>query len=285
MAPVVILGSGGRLGSELVARLGPRGVGLDRARAPLGDGEALERTLLELRPAAVINAAAYNKVDLAESRHQDALEANFSGPAQLAEICRRNGWRFCHISTDYVFGADGLERPRRPSDPPAPLSFYGFSKLAGEEAVLLRNPEALVLRVAHLWGSSAAAGSVPPDLVVRMLEQARRGEPVRVTRGQWLNPTAVPEIARACLALLRRRARGLIHLTGAAPCTITDFAAAVLRHAGIEGGIIEVESDPRPAPRAACTVLASPARPYPGVSGVGDWRRTLPAYVKRLVQA
>lgn len=252
----LVVGARGQLAQEFLKVLGPRALGMDRSQLALGDLPSVAAAVARVRPRVVVNCAAYNQVDLAESQHAQALAANADGPAQLAALAARHGFRLVHFSTDYVFGADGLHRPRTETDPPMPLNFYGYSKLLGEQAVLVAEPGALVLRVAHLFGgASLSPGRM--NLVDRFCQMGRSGQPITVTRGQYLNPTSVRDIVPATLALLEHGVAGVVHLTGEGECTVAEFARAVCQAAGLNADIREVESDLRPAPRPRYTVLAN----------------------------
>lgn len=260
-----------------------RAVGLDRSALTLGDAERAARVLGKLRPQVVINCAAYNQVDLAESNRETALDANARGPAQLAELAARQGFRLVHFSTDYVFGGEGLRRPRVETDAPAPVNFYGYSKMVGEQAVLESRAERLVLRVAHLYGgASLSPGRV--HLAQRFLERMRAGQPIQITRGQQLNPTSVGDVAEATLALLRQRARGLFHLTGGGECPAAEFAHELGRLCGLPVRIQWLDRDPRPARRARHTVLAQARLRSVGLPAMRPWQDALAAWVQAAVR-
>ncbi|MGH9414886.1 MAG: SDR family oxidoreductase, partial [Terriglobales bacterium] len=179
-----------------------------------------------------------------------------------------------HFSTDYVFGGDGLERARSENDAPAPVNFYGYSKLLGEQAVLRTSPQALVLRVANLYGGhSLSPGRV--NLEQRFVELARAGQPIRIVRGQWLNPTSVRDIVPATLALLECGANGLFHLAGEGECGAGEFAREVCRRAGLRPKLHYVTGDERPARRAAMTVLANQRLARLGLPPLPHWRESL----------
>lgn len=277
--PIAVLGAGGRLGRELVRVLHGRAIPISHAELDLGDATALERVLTALQPGAVINAAAFNQVDQAETHRQQALTANAQGPAALARLAAREGWGLLHFSTDYVFGGDGLARPRRESDPPAPVNFYGYTKLLGEEAVLALHPRALVVRVAHLYAGISAPGRA--SLVDRFLDQARHGQPIRVTAGQFLTPTSVSEVAPAAVSLLEAGEAGLFHLAGEGGCTAQVFAQAVLYEAGLTATVEITAADPRPARRALHTVLENRRWVESGRPPIRPWRQALAAYLRR----
>jgi len=269
------------LGQEFLRVLGERAVGLDRSELELGHGvEALARVLAPLRPAAIINASAFNQVDAAESQRRAALAANAVGPGELAQLCAQRDWPLLHFGTDYVFGADGLTRPRTEADPPAPVNFYGYSKLVGETAVLRAHPRALAVRVAHLFGGhSLAAGRA--NLVERFVELARQGKPIYATRGQVLNPTSVIDLVPRCLELLDRQGYGLFHLTGEGTCTATEFAAEILRLVRLNTAIVEVDQDARPARRSHYTALENRRWNDSGAVPMPHWRESLARYLSQ----
>ncbi len=239
--------------------------------------------LARLRPLTVVNCAAFNQVDLAESRHQQALDANARGPAQLAALAAAQGFSLVHFSTDYVFGADRLHRPRRETDAPAPVNFYGYSKLLGEQAVLRSAAGVLVLRVAHLFGGvSLSPGRA--SLAQRFLDLMRAGQPVTVTRGQYLNPTSVRDIVPTTLRLLELGACGLFHLTGEGDCRASEFARELGRLAGLTARLHLVARDPRPARRAAYTVLANTRLAALALPPQPSWRQSLAAWLQAAVR-
>ena len=274
MAEAAVLGSTGQLGRQLLAVLGRRARGIGRAELDLADPGSIERALHRLRPRIVINTAAFNDVDGAERQRRQALAVNAEGPAELARVAQARGIRLVHFSTDYVFGGDGLKRPRRESDAPAPVNFYGYSKLLGEEAVLRSGAKALVLRVAHLYGGTSLSPG-RASLVERFVERARAGQPLIITRGQYLNPTSVRDLAPAVLALLRREACGLYHLTGGGACPAGEFAREVCRLAGLRAKIQWVSRDSRPARRARYTPLENYRWGKEGLPPIPHWRSSL----------
>ncbi len=278
---IVVLGARGQLGQAFLGHVGPAALGLDREQLELGDAAALERVLLPLGPRVVINASAYNDVDGAETHRRRALDANAGGPAQLARLARREGWRLVHFSTDYVFGGDGLNRPRTEADPPAPTNFYGYSKLLGEQGVLAADPTALVLRVAHLYGGpSLSPGRV--SLADRFAGLARAGQPIIVTQGQWLNPTSVAEIVRRTLLLLERGQAGLFHCVGG-NCPVEDFVREILRLTGLTTIVRLAGQDARPARRALDTRLDNRRWHDLGLPPLPAWRDSLAAYLSAAI--
>ncbi|MHB8735647.1 MAG: SDR family oxidoreductase [Terriglobales bacterium] len=277
--PYVVLGAGGRLGGQFLVALRDRAVGLRHSEADLVDAARLEAVLLRLKPGVVINAAAYNFVDRAEEERAEALAVNFAGPHNLARLCQREGWRLVHFSTDYVFADRPERQPYSERDRPAPATFYGLSKLMGEQAVMAACQSALVLRVAHLYGGHTD-NPLRLDLVQRFLEQARTQGVLQASQGQFLNPTAVQDVVAVTLALLETQATGLFHVTGGGQCSVKAFAAEVLRLGGKSATILETD-DPRRTARPRYSVLDNQRLREVGLADLPDWRVSLQVLLHR----
>jgi dTDP-4-dehydrorhamnose reductase len=162
-----------------------------------------------------------------------------------------------HVSTDYVF--DGTKRaPYEEEDAPRPLSVYGVSKLAGELVVAASGAPFLVVRTSAVFATGGSRGK-GGSFVERILARARAGEPLRVVDDQVLSPTYAPDLAAAIVALLEAGARGLFHVTGAAPTSWHGFAVAALRQAGLDVAVqaVKAKEFAAPATRPAYSVLSN----------------------------
>src|SRR5205823_3809510 len=134
-------------------------VPLTRADADLSHPADLRRLLDAVRPAVVVNCAAYNFVDRAESEPEAAFAVNAWAVRELALVCRDQGALLVHFSTDHVFGLDDTRRhPWREDDAPGPVSVYGLSKLSGEYLVRALCPRHLVIRTCGLYGQPGGGG-------------------------------------------------------------------------------------------------------------------------------
>ena len=121
-----VIGAAGQLGRDLCPRLTGEVLPLDRTRAELTKSETLRATLSEERPDVIVNCAAYNFVDKAESEPEAAFAVNAWGVRHLARICRELDVTLVHFSTDYVFGLDAARQsPYAETDAPGPVSVYG----------------------------------------------------------------------------------------------------------------------------------------------------------------
>lgn len=270
---VLVLGAGGLLGRALVTRPGVRG--LTRAEADVEDPPGLAEAIRRARPAWVINAAAFTQVDRCESEPERAFAVNASGAANVARACAETGVRLLHLSTDYVFDGRG-DAPWREDDPVAPLSAYGRSKLAGEEAVrAILGPDALIVRAQWLYGAGG------PDFVQAILQAARGRDSLAVVSDQRGTPTWTHTLADLLLRLIAAGAIGTVHASASGACTRAEWAEAILSMAGLAHVRVEpCGSDryPRPAPRPANSVFDLGR--YQTLSGhtPPHWRDALAAY-------
>lgn len=272
----LVVGSLGQLGRELVSQLGGEVAWAgDRAELDITRPEAVSTVVARARPDVVFNATAYNKVDGAETEPAVAFEVNALGPRLLALAAREANALVVHVSTDYVF--DGAAtRPYREEDCPRPLGVYGISKLSGEQLVAASGCEHLVLRTSGLIGrrgSEQKGGS----FVERILTQARAGKPLRVVADQVFAPTGASDLAAAAIALARKGARGLVHVTNDETCTWHDLATAALELAGLDVPVERIRAADLglPARRPAYSVLDTARYRSLGLPPLRPWREAL----------
>jgi dTDP-4-dehydrorhamnose reductase len=281
-----VTGAGGQLGSCLVARLRAGGrhhlvSSFERAALDLTDAAAVERALGSLPggpPDVVANAAAMTQVDRCETEPELAERANAVAPALLAETCRALGARLVHVSTDYVFDGTGA-RPYRETDPVAPRSAYGRTKLAGEQGVLAALPDALLVRTAWVFGP----GQNFVRTILLAAARALRGEgpALRVVDDQRGSPTYADDLAGAVIALVEAGGTGIYHCVNAGIATWWDLARAAIDawgHPELPIAKVTTREFPRPAPRPAWSVLDTGRAERLGVR-MRPWREALHAYL------
>jgi len=268
---VIVFGRTGQVAAELARRL-PDATFLGRDRADLSDPASCAEVILAARPEAVINAAAFTAVDLAETDEAAARIVNADAPGRMARAAARLGIPFLHISTDYVF--DGRRgRAWREDDPVTPLGAYGRTKLDGERQVAGAGGPHVVLRTAWVF---AAHGR---NFVRTMLRLGAERPELRVVADQHGGPTPAADIAGALVTILGafrdgRGTSGVFHYAGAPATTWADFAEAILAGAGLSARVTRIGTAdfPTPARRPANSVLdcGRIARTY-GIAQP-DWR-------------
>jgi dTDP-4-dehydrorhamnose reductase len=224
---VLITGAGGQLGRALGA-LAPANetvLGLRHDQLDIADAPAVESLVREFRPDVLINAAGFTRVDDAETECAAAERANATGPAVLAAACRQVGAWLVQVSTDYVF--DGEQNlPYSPAAPTNPLSVYGKTKLAGEQAVTRELAEhSTVVRTSWVY---AADGR---NFVTTMLRLMRSRPELTVVSDQIGAPTSVSGLARVLWGLTSRRVPGLYHWCDSGAASWYDFAVGIAEEA------------------------------------------------------
>ncbi len=278
---VAITGAAGQVGHDAVTAFAEAGwevEPLPRARLDITDRVAVVDALDALRPAVVVNAAAYNAVDAAEADPGTALLVNATAVGHLSEVCDRVGSRLCHLSTDYVF--DGTsDRPYTETDPTNPLSVYGRSKEEGERRL---RPEDLLVRTSWVCGEhgrnfvkTVLALASDPDRDLAFVDDQRGC------------PTMAADLAGMLVRLVGEERTGTFHVTNGGPTTWCGLAREVLELAGHDPDrarpIATDQLDPpRPAPRPRSSVLDGAALRLAGLPPLRHHAEALGELVGRL---
>lgn len=270
---LLVFGRTGQVATEIARRAGDV-VLLGREEADFADPAACADVVAATDADAVVNAAAYTAVDLAETDEALAMAVNGEAPAAMARAAARRGLPFLHISTDYVFDGSGT-RPWRPGDMPSPINAYGRTKLAGEEGVRAAGGSHAILRTSWVFSAHGT------NFVKTMLRLSETRDELRVVADQVGGPTPAAAIADALVALAATLAadparRGTYHFAGEPDVSWADFAREIFRLAGratrVEG--IPTSAYPTPARRPLnsrldCSALAAAGLARP------DWKRHL----------
>jgi dTDP-4-dehydrorhamnose reductase len=239
MKPRILLtGQNGQVGGDLLSFLPSVGevIAFDRQRLDLSSAPDIRRTIREIRPQVIVNAAAYTAVDKAESEASTVQIINADAPLVMAEEAKAIGAALVHYSTDYVF--DGEKRmPYEEGDTPNPLSVYGRAKLAGEQAVRESGVPHLIFRTAWVYTTRGR------NFLLTILRLASEREELRIVNDQVGAPTLSREIARGTSSILATlfagrnadaafaRVAGTYHMTAGGITTWYDFARAILDQA------------------------------------------------------
>ena len=288
---ILVTGATGQLGSELqrrAARFNVMAEGLPSAQLDITDAQAVREAVLRSGAGVVVNAAAYTAVDKAESESARAYAVNRDGTSHLAAACAEANIPFIHVSTDYVF--DGTKvTPYTEDDRVHPVSVYGASKEAGEQALRNAWPRHIILRTAWVY---SVFGN---NFVKTMLRLARERDSLRVVADQRGCPTAAGDLAEAILHIAQRikagdeLAWGTYHYCGAGSTTWHGFAEAIVQLAAPALGrsvpVIPITTAdyPTSAKRPANSVLdCSKIRTLLGIEP-RPWRESLKEVIAELL--
>jgi dTDP-4-dehydrorhamnose reductase len=275
-----VLGTPGQLAGDLVdegLRQGHEMIGVTQAECDITDAVAVERVIRAHQPQAVINGAAWTRVDAAEDHEAEAEAVNAKGPGYVAAACAAAGIRCCHVSSDYVF--DGTATAPIPEEAPvAPRSAYGRTKWDGELAVRANCPDHLIVRTSWLYGRQG------PNFVLTMLRLATESEQLRVVADQRGAPTWTGHLAPAMIRLLDIGPPGTYHLTNSGVCSWYDFAVATLRARGLTTEVVPITTAEYPtrAERPAYSVLDNRSWRELGEPPLPDWNEGLRRYLGTL---
>ena len=274
----LITGAGGLLGSALSTVMDRRGMeykALAKSDLDVTDRYATERCISAENPHIVFHCAAFTNVDMAESERNTSIAVNAGGASNVAEACKAVESRMVFFSTDYVF--DGTKRtPYSTNDKPDPLSVYGKSKLAGENAVVVSGVDALLIRTSWLYGA------VGENVVRMVIQRAREGRPLQLVDDQTGSPTWAEHVAELTLDLVKHQASGTYHITDSGEASWYDLGREVLSICGLYCEIkpISTEDWGAPAPRPRYSVLdSSKVEAFLGRK-MTPWREALKKFLK-----
>jgi dTDP-4-dehydrorhamnose reductase len=231
---LLVTGASGQVGWHLQRTLAPLGevTAIDIDQVNLTDLDAVANVLRESAPDVVVNAAAYTAVDNAESEPELARAINVAAPQKIAEECARSGALLVHYSTDYVYGGS-KPAPYEEGDPTGPLSVYGHTKLAGDQAIMASGCASIILRTSWVYDVRGK------NFLRTVLRLAREREELRIVGDQYGAPTWARMLAESTALILARSLEqknetarwpesALFHLTAAGRTSWAGFAQAIL---------------------------------------------------------
>ncbi len=282
MMKVAVVGCTGQLGTDLVKVLTAGGehsvVPISHEEVDCTDSEATRRALGDAAPDAVVNCAAFVRVDDCEDHPEEALAINVLGSLNVARACAESGTLCVYVSTDYVFdGGKGSAYTER--DTPLPINVYGTSKLAGEYMVRQAAKDWLIVRTSSLFGITGARGK-GGNFIETILSRARAGQPLNVIDDIRMSPTYTVDAAQALARLISDGTTGVVHVANKGTCSWYELAKAAVERVGIPVDVAPVPAStyPSKAQRPRDSSLASDRL------SAGDtprlWREALEAYLR-----
>ena len=252
---LLVTGAAGMLGRDVMLAAGNAGhdvIGFGRTELDVTDAATLDAKVAAERPDVVINCAAWTDVDGAEEAEEQAMAVNGSGAGKVAAAAAAVDASVVYVSSDYVFdGAKGA--PYVEGDQPAPLSAYGRTKLAGEEATTAANPRHFVVRSAWLYGVGGG------NFVETMLRLATIQNEVLVVHDQVGSPTYTWHLAYGIVRLIEGLEHGIHHMAAGGQCSWYEFAREIFDQAEVDCKVLSATTEMlgRPAPRPPFSALAS----------------------------
>ncbi|MBN1255866.1 MAG: dTDP-4-dehydrorhamnose reductase [Deltaproteobacteria bacterium] len=277
MKRVLIIGAQGMLGHDLhkVFTEGDDVIGLDIENVDITRQGATRKTIKDISPAVVINAAGFTDVDGCEKKINKAFAVNGTGSRNVAKACRDNGAKLIYISTDYIF--DGEKgNPYREDDFPNPLNIYGESKLTGERYIEELLDDYLIVRTQWLYGQYGR------NFVETILALAAERDSIEVVQDQVGSPTYTADLSKAIAALVAKDLRGTFHVSNSGYCSWYDFALEILRIAGITGvEVVPVSTAAlnRPAKRPLYSIFDHQRLQQEGIE-MRPWQEALQNYFR-----
>lgn len=280
---VVVIGSTGQLGQDLLRVFGDEAVGLAHQDVDVTDEAGVAAALGSHRPDWVLNTAAFHRVDDCELDPATSFAVNATGALNVARAAAEIGSGVVFYSSDYVFGGEERQRGHayEEGDKPDPLSVYGTTKVAGEQLVAQANERHLVVRSAGLYGTATSRkGWTFPEL---MINKARSDGAVRVVTDQVLSPTFTADLAQKTKELIEHDASGIFHLTNAGECSWFEFARGAFDIAGVEAEMEPIDSEQlkQRARRPPYSALDSARLAAVGVSPMRPWEEALEDYLNQ----
>lgn len=274
---ILIAGSAGQLGKAFQYELAQRNINFfapDEKDCNITQFDSIAKTIDSLEPSIVINCAAYNAVDDAETNQEIADLVNHMSVKNMADICKTRNCRIVHYGTDYVFNGK-KEDLYRETDKPDPLNVYGKSKAAGEQVVLDSGCKSLVLRTSWVYGDGTQ------NFIYKLLGWSEKNRILKISSDEASVPTSVKEMVKATLTLLEKNESGLFHLTNSNYCSRYEWCRFVMETLDRDNVIIPVPMSvfKTAAKRASFTAMSN--EKIQSVLGykIPDWRTSVKEYL------
>jgi len=280
---IVVSGSNGQLGSELQEIASQfkdlQFIFLSRADLSITDSAALKNIFSIHQPSYFINCAAYTAVDKAEKEKDLAGEINGKAVGTIATLCRENGCRLIHISTDYVFNGES-DSPLKEEDPVDPVNAYGETKLMGER-LAMQHADAVIIRTSWVYSKYGN------NFVKTMKRLMGEKETINVVHDQVGSPTYAADLAKAIVEIIRsgKWVPGIYHYSNSGVISWYEFANEIKKHLHSKCVIqpITTEQFPTPAKRPAYSVLDKSKIQTVYSITIKDWKNSLKDCISKLV--
>lgn len=255
---ILVTGANGLLGQTLIRQLierkyevvatgrGPSRLimaaleGYSYKEIDITDGPAVEDFILEEKPALIVHAAAMTNVDQCELNKQDCYNINVTATRFIIEAAKTINARFVYVSTDFIF--DGNNGPYKEDDEPAPVNYYGSTKLVAEKAVVESGLNWAIARTILVYGVAEATGRT--NIVSWVKQSLQSATKIRMVTDQWRTPTFVHDLAAGIILIIEKKAKGIYHLSGEQQMTPYEMAVETAKFFGLDESLIEKSTSP-----------------------------------------
>lgn len=281
---IAIIGADGQLGTDLCKTLSNYEViPLFHRDIEVTDITLVKGALEKHKPDAIINTAAFVRVDDCETEPDKAFQVNALGARNVAVVAGVMGAKLVHISTDYVFGGEVEARtiPHTEFDTTVPLNTYGKSMLAGENFVQHLCTKYFIVRTSALFGTTGARGK-GGNFVETIIKLATECDELRVVNDQVCSPTYTPDLAGKIAQLIATEYYGIFHITNSGACSWYEFAREILKLARLKTPVTPITSAeyPQKARRPNNSALDNYQLRLLGIAAMRSWQEALKDYMK-----
>jgi len=273
---VLVTGAEGQLGHDVANELLLRGIkyvatGIDTL--DITDSELTDSFINNEKPDAVIHCAAYTCVDKAETEREMCEAVNVFGTSNVARACNRCGAKLLYVSSEYVYGDMG-DAPLETCSAKAPVNFYGYTKLEGEEAAR-QCPKLFIVRISWAFGKNGC------NFVKTMLKNAKNNPSMKVVSDQKGSPTYTKDLSVLLCDMILSEKYGVYNASNEGVCTWADFAREIFRLSGSEIEIIPVTTEEYAAParRQKNSVMSKKSLDEAGFSRLPHWKDALERFL------
>lgn len=249
---VIVTGSNGLLGQKLVAQLRNNPafdlIATSRGENRISNKQGYQYHSLDItstteinnlfdtiKPDVVINTAAMTNVDACEADKENCWRLNVDAVQYLVKASEKHQSHLIHLSTDFIF--DGKDGPYKETDIPNPLSYYGESKLAAEKIVEKAKTRWSIARTIIVYG--IVEDMSRSNIVLWAKGALEKKQKLTIVNDQFRSPTLAEDLAKGCILIAEKEAKGIYHLSGKDTMSIVELVRRVADYYGLDKSYIE----------------------------------------------
>lgn len=255
---IMVTGANGLLGQVLIKQLvekkypvvatgkGPSRLivaaleGYEYKELDITDGPAVEELILQEKPSVIVHAAAMTQVDQCEINKQDCYNVNVTATRFIIDAAKMVKARFIFVSTDFIF--DGNNGPYKEDDEPAPVNYYGSTKLVAEKAVMESGLNWAIARTILVYGVAPTTGRT--NILSWIKQSLENKTPIKMVTDQLRTPTFVHDLAAGIILMIEKNAQGIYHLSGEEKMTPYEMAVETAEFFGLDKSLISESLSP-----------------------------------------